>query len=109
MNTDAIVLDERFTDFELAQMFNIELVTDESKASRVPYFEDEPYNFNDVRVPLLRNRKRKLSKRVVHFEDHVKSGVTREPAGKSRVADLARFYAENPGESAFDIPGVEEE
>ena len=109
MNTNAIKLEDRFSDFELAQMFNIECKPDaEQHETRVPYVEGV-YEFNDVKMPLLINRKRRLTKRTVHFEDHVKSGVTREPAGKSRVADLARFYAENPGESAFDIPGVDEE
>jgi len=108
MNTNAIKLEDRFSDFELFQMFQVECNPDaEQKETRVGYVE-APYHFNDVKVPLLKNKKRKLSKRIVHFEDHVKSGITREPAGKSRVADLARFYQDNPRESAFDIPGVDE-
>lgn len=108
MNTNAIKLEDRFSDFELACMFNVECNPDaDQKETRVPFVEGV-YEFNDCKVPLLKLKKRKLTKRTVHFEDHVKPGITREPAGKSRVADLARFYAENPGESAFDIPGIDE-
>ena len=35
--------------------------------------------------------------------DTVRDGITKQPPGKSRVADLARWYAEHPGESAFNV------
>lgn len=109
MNTNAINLDERFSDFELFQMFSLDCDPKaESRTSKVRYVE-ERYVFNDVKVPLWTNRKRRLPKRVKHFEDHIKPGITAEPAGsKGRLAALVAFYAENHESevSAFDIPGV---
>jgi hypothetical protein len=107
VNTNAISLDERFTAFELAQMFNVDCDPNCSKRNtlRVRYIEAN-YAFNDVRVPLLVNRKRKVSKRVKHYCDEIKSGITtHEPGTKGRVADLAKWYAANAAneESAFEV------
>lgn len=102
-----VTLEERFTDFELFQMFNVECNPQaEQKATRVKH-DKEQYAFNDIKMPLWKNKKRKLTKRVKHHNDYVKEGITSEPAGKSRVADLARFYQNNDGESAFSIPDID--
>ena len=108
MNTNAIQLEDRFSDFELVQMFNVECAPHVGweRSSRKKYDDTSAYAFNDVKVPLLVTRKRKISKRVKHYNDAIKAGVTRhEPGTKGRVADLIAFYAVNAaGEvSAFDI------
>lgn len=95
MDTTKINLDERFTTFELFDMFNVDCAPDCQDRSkfRVRYFE-APYAFNDTKVPLLIRRKRKVSKRVRPFNDGLKDGVSKhEPGTKGRHADLVAFYA----------------
>lgn len=95
MDTTKIKLTERFTAFELADMFNIDCDPEcmNRKSLRVRYI-DEPYAFNDTKVPLLIRRKRKVSKRVRPFNDNLKAGVSEyEPGTKGRHADLVAFYA----------------
>lgn len=114
MKTNAIKLEERFTAFEMAEMFNVDCDPSctNRKTLRVRYL-DEPYAFNDCKVPLLVRRKRKVSKRVrPMFADDLKVGVsTFEPGTKGRVADLIKFYAANAAAevSAFNEPVSEED
>jgi hypothetical protein len=100
-------LQARFSDFELSQMFNVDCDPNckVRHTLRVRYIE-EPYAFNDIKVPLLVNKKRKVTKRVKHYCDSIKPGITtHEPGTKARVADLAKFYAENREAeiSAFEV------
>ena len=100
-------LANRFSDFELFAMFNVDCDTEckTRNTLRVRYIE-APYAFNDTKVPLLVNRKRKVSKRVKHYCDEIKSGVTTHgPGTKGRVADMVRFYAANAASevSVFEV------
>ena len=97
MDTTKIKLEERFTTFELFDMFQIDC--DPScmtrKTLRVRYI-DAPYAFNDTKVPMLIRRKRKVNKRFTKFNDDLKEGVSEyEPGTKGRHADLVAFYAAN--------------
>ena len=107
MNTNAIALENRFSDFELFSMFNVDCDAEckTRNTLRVRYIE-APYVFNDCKVPLLVSRKRKPTKRVKHYCDEIKSGITRcEPGTKGRVADLAKWYSAHAEseESAFKV------
>lgn len=100
-----VKLEDRFSDFELFEMFNVECDPNaDQQKTRVRYIE-EPYVFNDVKVPLLVRRKRKVSKRVRHYNDTIRAGVTSQPPGKGRVADLAKYYQDptNEGVSPFEV------
>lgn len=104
MDTTKIALTERFTAFELAEMFNIDCNPEcmDRKTVRVRYI-DEPYAFNDTKVPLLIRRKRKVTKRVRPFNDSLKAGISEyEPGTKGRHADLVAWYAANPGGTPFE-------
>lgn len=98
MDTTKIKLTERFTMFEIAEMFNIDCDPQcmDRKSLRVRYI-DEPYAFNDTKVPLLVRHKRKLTKRVrPMFADNLKAGISEyEPGTKGRYNDLVAFYAAN--------------
>jgi hypothetical protein len=107
MNTNAIALEDRFSDFELSQMFNVDCEPNcrNRGKMRVRYVE-APYALNDTKVPLLVNRKRKVSKRVKYYDDTIKSGITtHEPGTKKRVADLIKWYDKNAKneESPFEF------
>jgi hypothetical protein len=112
MDTTKIALTERFTAFELSQMFNIDCNPDcdYRQGLRVRYI-DEPYAFNDCKVPLLINRKRKLSKRVrPMFDDNLKAGISEyEPGTKGRLADLVAFYADNAEAEISPFEGDDDE
>jgi hypothetical protein len=99
-------LNNRFSDLELFRMFNVDCnPTCDGRKVRTKTV-DAPYVFNDIKVPLLVSRKRKASKRVRHYDDQIKAGVTNsEPGTKARVADLAKFYAANMESetSAFNV------
>jgi hypothetical protein len=90
-NTQKDKMMKSLTDAELFAMFNVDCAP------------TTPFSMN---VPLLkvRVRKAKVSKRVKHTCDKIKAGITEEAPGRSRVADLARFYDANAeGEvSAFE-------
>lgn len=105
MDTTKIALTERFTMFEIADMFQLDCdpTCMDRKTVRVRYF-DAPYAFNDTKVPLLIRRKRKVSKRVrPMFDDNLKAGISEyEPGTKGRVADLIAFYHSHPGETPFE-------
>lgn len=106
MNSQAIAINDRFTDFELFQMFNIDCDPNiDARETRVPYVEGE-YEFNDVKCPMWRNIKRSLSrgeKKAVTNGDLIRDGVTDAPSGsKQRIADLAAYYQSQTEEkSAF--------
>lgn len=103
-----ITHEERFSEMELFRMFNIECNPNiDAKETRVRY-EELPYVFNDIKVPLLRYRKAKKvkgEKRHRPLTDKIKPGITDELPGSSRVADLVKFYAtaSEREESAFEI------
>ena len=83
MNTNELAIDKRFTDGELFGMFNVEC----SPSWTGP---------NCLRIPLLKVKVRKVkaSKRMQKMPcDKIKDGITKELPGKSRVADLVKFYA----------------
>ena len=112
MDTTKIALTERFTAFELSQMFQIDCdpACMDRKTFRVRYI-DEPYAFNDTKVPLLINRKRKLSKRVrPMFDDCLKAGISEyEPGTAGRHADLVAFYAANAEAEISPFEGDDDE
>jgi hypothetical protein len=110
MRNDKIKLEERFTAFELAEMFNVDCDPScmDRKTVRVRHI-DEPYAFNDTKVPLLVRRKRRITKRVKHYDDRIKPGVTEfGPGTKQRHADLVRFYAENAESEISPFEGDDE-
>lgn len=97
-----------FSALECAKMFNVDLaVTCPEIANVKMRHSDAPYATNDCQVPLWHIRKRvRKSKRVrPAYDDSIKAGITSEPPGKGRVADLVRWYAEhaNKEESAFEV------
>ncbi len=104
---------DRFSDVELADMFTIDCAPscDRNESSRHAYI-DEPYVFNDIKVPLWTITKRTPSrgeKHALQGEDMLRDGISAHPPGSTgRVADLAAHYAEvaaDPsyeGESPFD-------
>ena len=97
MDSSKIKLEERFTTFELFDMFQLDCNAEcmDRKTLRVRYI-DAPYALNDTKVPLLIHRKRKVSKRVRPFNNNLKAGVSEyEPGTKGRHADLVAFYAAN--------------
>ena len=100
-----IKLEDRFTEQQLWDMFNVEC--DKKTERSNTYAIDEPFCFNDVKVPLwhVRSKRSKVSKRVKHRDDRVKQGITIHPPGKQRVEDLVRFYASHSDaeESAFEV------
>lgn len=108
MNNNKIKLTERFTMFELADMFNVDCDPNcqNRRKLRARYIE-APYALNDCNMPLLVRRKRKLSKRVrPMFDDNLKAGISEyEPGTKGRHADLVAWYAANAvnEESPFEI------
>lgn len=97
---------KKFSAFECARMFNVDCNPQgRVKSAKVRYIE-EPYALNDINVPLWTFKKRKVSKRVKHYCDSIKPGITEhEPGTKERVADLVRWYAEHAAneESAFEV------
>jgi hypothetical protein len=90
-NTKENEMTKNFTEAELFSMFNVDCAP------------TGPFSMN---VPLLkvRVRKAKPNKRVKHTCDKIKTGITEEAPGKSRVDDLARFYDANASQevSAFE-------
>jgi hypothetical protein len=106
--TMKIMHEERFTDVQMATMFNVDLApTCKVRGKLRVRWIEAPYAFNDCKMPLLVVRKSKKStKRVRHFDDTIKSGVTiHEPGSKGRVADMVKFYAANAANevSAFEV------
>jgi hypothetical protein len=97
-----IAHEDRFSEMEMFGFFNVELLPggerkDGSRQSDI----DAPYAFNDVLVPMWKETKRKLTRgeaAACQDEDNIKPG-------SQRVADLAKFYAENADEekSAFFV------
>lgn len=112
MRENAISLDERFSDLELARFFNIEVCPDipHSEGERRPPIE-EPYCFNDIKVRLWTIRKRTLSRgerKALQSEDYC-TVSTNPPGSAGRIADLAAHYQgvdwdteEGDHESAFN-------
>ena len=104
-----IAHEDRFSEMELFSMFNIEcLPGGERKDSSKQTDVEEKYCFNDVLVPLWKETKRELprgEKKAVQDEDNIKPGISQHKPGSQRVADLAKFYAENAEkeESAFFV------
>ena len=82
MNSNAIDHDARFSPAELFGMFNVECADNWSSP-------------NCLSIPLLKVKVKKVkaSKRMKHTCDHIKEGITDAAPGKSRVADLVKFYA----------------
>ena len=110
MDTTKIKLEERFTTFELFDMFQIDCDPNcmDRKSLRVRYIE-APYALNDTKVPLLIRRKRKVTKRVKHYCDSIKAGVTEyEPGTKGRYADLVKFYRANTEAEISPFEGDDE-
>jgi len=103
-----ITHEDRFTEFELFQMFNVDCDPNiDPSEVRTPYV-DGKYEFNDCHCPMWRNVKRELprgEKNAVQDEDNIKPGISQHKPGSQRVADLAKFYAENANEekSAFFV------
>ena len=101
--------EDRFSEMEMFGMFNVEcLPGGERKDSSRQADVEEKYCFNDVLVPLWKETKRELTrgeKAACQHEDNIKPGISLEKPGSKRVADLAKFYAENANEekSAFFV------
>jgi hypothetical protein len=104
-----IAHEDRFSEMEMFGFFNVELLPggerkDGSRQSDI----DAPYAFNDVLVPMWKETKRKLTRgeaAACQDEDNIKPGISQHKPGSQRVADLAKFYAENADEekSAFFV------
>jgi len=97
MKNEAIALDARFTDTELAAMFTVDCAPsiewDEASRSKNTV---APYVFNDIKVPLWTITKRTPSRgerAALQSEDHIRDGISdHAPGSEGRVADLARYY-----------------
>jgi hypothetical protein len=112
MRDNAISLDERFSDVELARMFNVEVCPNipHSQGERRPPIE-ERYCFNDIKVRLWTLRKRAPSRgerKALQSEDYC-TVSTNPPGSAGRIADLAAHYEgvdwdteEGDHESAFN-------
>ena len=95
MRKDQIEIDKRFTDVELARMFNVEVCPNipHSEGERRPPVE-EKYCFNDIKVRLWSFRKRTPSrgeKAALQSEDYCVVS-TNPPGSAGRIADLAAHY-----------------
>lgn len=99
------------TDMELFDMFNVEITPDvpHSRGDRRATI-DEPYCFNDIKTCLWSKTKRPLTrgfKKALQSADNIVDGVTDQPPGSGRVADLADFYEKamlfDEPPSPFDI------
>lgn len=114
MDITKIALDERFTDFELAQMFNVDCnpTAGRKHAAKVRNIE-EPYALNDIKIPLWKNRKRTLKRgerNALQQDDYCRREVSTNPPGsKDRIEDLRKYYSsvewdtpDGEVESAFD-------
>ena len=98
MRSDKINLDERFTAYELARMFNVEC---------------KQGSTGEIKIPLLKIKRRKLSRgesKAVQPDDFIREGITSAPAGsKERIEALKAYYADVTAEtesntlSAFTI------
>lgn len=97
MDTSKYSLSERFTDLEIAKMFTVDCnpTIPHNQGSRMPHIE-EPYVFNDVRVPLWTIRKRNPSRgerKALQTDDNIRSEVSTNPPGsKGRIEDLKAYY-----------------
>jgi hypothetical protein len=115
MNTQAIAINDRFTDVELFDLFNIDIMPDapHEEGDRRPYDDESAYVFNDIKCQLWSHTKRTLprgERNALQGEDHC--SVSEHPPGSAgRIADLAAHYQgvewdaeEGDHESAFAIP-----
>ena len=108
-----IKIEERFSDLQLFDMFNVECTPDKgwNQSSRRKYDDTSRYCFNDIKVPLWSTRKRSLTrgeKNALQSNDNIRQGISQHtPGSKGRIEDLARFYAgvtaeTEEGQSAFE-------
>ena len=93
-----ITHEERFSEMEMFGMFNVDCNPDADQKETRGRWDESEYATNDTKVPLWKFTKRNLSrgeKNALQGEDNIKPGISQEKPGSKRVADLARFYAEN--------------
>jgi hypothetical protein len=105
--------EERFTAVEMFAMFNVELWNDDSLPTKKREHElsDLGDCVDNVVLPLWKFREYTPPKGKslpiypdTEITDNIKNGVTIHPPGsKERMADLAKFYQDNPEESAFTV------
>lgn len=94
---NALAFVKTFSDLDCAKMFTLEL-SPNSDSRRKARFFDEPFCFNDVRVPLWSIQKRwiyKKKNRHGNFPDSIKPEICDEscpPGSKGRIEALAAFY-----------------
>ena len=98
MDNTKIALEDRFTPLELARMFNVDCAPSiEWDAASRTGGVDEPYCFNDIKVPLWSIVKKAPSRGVKHAlqgEDNIKEAVSTHPPGSAaRIADLVSHYS----------------
>ena len=101
-----VKLADRFSDLRLFRMFNVDVAPhiEWSKGSR----RKNDGGFNDIKVPLWGFRKRTLPRgemQAVQSADHLKEGVSTNPPGSRRVADLVAFYATHMGDEKSPFEG----
>ena len=100
MNATAIKIDERFSELELAEMFNVECGRlDDGQLTDVEGTSEPLWTIQKREQPRDRSRGRRVG------TDHIRDGITEAAAGTAdRVAALAAFYAahENDELSAFE-------
>lgn len=100
---------KQFTDFELFQMFNVDCEPNCKNRSKVRVrYDESEFAMNDTKVPLWSNRKRhpkRGERNALQSDDNIKPGITNEPPGSGRVADLAKYYQDpsNEGVSPFTV------
>lgn len=113
MNTNAIAIEDRFTEMEMFRMFNVDI------APNIPLCEgernrpiEELYCLNDIKVRLwtLRKRPSRGERKALQSEDYCVVS-TNPPGSAGRIADLSAHYEgvewdteEGDHKSAFDIP-----
>jgi hypothetical protein len=94
------------TDFDLFHMFNMELAGDIDPRTKNRERKADVERYGDcldmVKLPLWKFHEKRSKRVKPHQEDKIRPGITNQPPGKDRVADLIRFYAQSEGESPFN-------
>ena len=70
-----IQIDERFSEIELCRMFNVDCDPHAEPRKVSTRYSEAPYALNDTKVPLLRFKRRKLSRgerKALQCEDYIR-------------------------------------
>ncbi len=98
MNTNAIAIDDRFTEMELFDLFNVEIAPDiDAKHGEKRRPIEERYYFDDVKVRLWKTTKRRLprgERKSLQTKDNLRRGISdHAPGSRGRLDDLQKYYS----------------